>query len=107
MTLKELAEYKKNLDELKAFRAIGLTPGQVQLALDAAQKALKDLSLYHRYGIWPDNVHLFQKADPVDEAPLPINLYANDDICASCGRKIAAEGSWLCWNCQQKEKGYV
>lgn len=107
MNLKELSEYKKNLDELKSFRAIGLTPAQMRLALDGAQKALKDLSLFHRHGIWPDNVHLFQKADLMEDAPLPLNLYADDSKCIFCGEEIAVEGSLECWNCQQKGKGYV
>lgn len=107
MTLKELADYKKNMDELKEFRAFGLTPYQMRLALDGANNAYKELSLFHQHGIWPDNVHLFQKVEPMEEAPLPMNLYADDSTCVSCGNKISAEGSWVCDDCKRKGKGYV
>lgn len=93
MTLRELADYKKNMDELKEFRAFGLTPYQMRLALDGANKAY--------------NVHLFQKVEPMEEAPLPMNLYTDDSTCVSCGNKISAEGSWVCDDCKRKGKEYV
>lgn len=106
MTLKELAEYKKNLDELREYRAIGLTPLHMRLALEGAQKAMKELSLFHQYGIWPDNVHEFIREN-TDPAPLPADLYTNDSRCIICGAEISAQGSWECWDCHQKGKGYV
>jgi hypothetical protein len=106
VTLKELADYKKNLDELKAFRAFGLTPYQMGLALEGATIAQKQLSVYQQHGIWPDNVHLFQLVETQEAAPLPINL--NDDTrCVHCDAMIDKEGSWDCWSCNQKGKNHV
>lgn len=108
MTLKELSEYKKNLDELKAFRAFGMSPYQMELALKFGKIAQRQLTVFHQHGIWLDNVHLFQKVDePLEAAPLPINLYTNDGSCVHCGDANDAEGSWVCSNCYQKGKNHV
>lgn len=107
MTLKELSEYKKNLDELKEFRAFGMTPYQIGLALEGACEATRQLSIFHQHGIWLDNVHLFQKVETLDVAPLPINLMVDDNRCIFCGEEIAAQGSWDCTSCNQKGRSYV
>lgn len=106
MTLKELAEYKKNLDELKAFRAFGLTPHEIGLALQGGLALHEELKVIHAHGVWGNNVHLFQMVETQEDAPLPINL--NDDTrCVHCGAVIDKEGSWDCWNCNRKGRNHV
>lgn len=106
MTLKELAEYKKNLDELKAFRTFKMTPENLWLAFEKANEAVKELNIIHYYGINKENVHLFQMVETQEAAPLPINL--NDDTrCVHCGAVIDREGSWDCWNCNRKGRNHV
>lgn len=99
MNLKELAEYKKNLDELREFRSIRLTPAQLRLALAGGEAAQRQLTLYQQQGIWPDNVHLFQKVDAMEAAPLPIDL--NAGRCIYCGEEITEKADWwVCSRCQ-------
>lgn len=100
MTLKELSDYKKNLDELKQFRALGLSPYQMSLIIEGAKAMEKELRVYHHHGIFPDNVHLFQKMDILEPAPLPLNL--NGECCALCQNDWDTQGGWNCNDCNMK-----